>query len=348
MATNKDQRCDSFLFRTDPSGIFTSISPEVFDILGYRPEELAGRSFRDLTGGEVADHVYYFIRSKLQRKELFTGVVVEARRKDGRAIQVEINGYPVIARGVLQGYRGIVRDVTEQLCGMPGSQEPQAELYLDLVCHDINNMNQIVVGYLELAMQSVDPASEAVEYMGKSIDTLFSCSSLISSVQKLQQLSAGSMTVAPVDLCGLIREVIGQHESMPGRDVVIRFAPASGCQVLANELLRDVFHNIIGNAIKHAVRPPVIEIGVAAVAEGEKVYWRVTVEDNGPGIPDDMKGRAFNRFQHGDTATSGRGLGLYLARKLVEGFRGRIRVEDRVPGDHRQGSRFVVLLPAAG
>jgi signal transduction histidine kinase len=61
-----------------------------------------------------------------------------------------------------------------------------------------------------------------------------------------------------------------------------------------------------------------------------------------------MKARLFNRFQPGQTATSGKGLGLYLVKTLVEGFHGTVQVEDRVPGDHRGGSRFVITLPVAG
>ncbi len=74
----------------------------------------------------------------------------------------------------------------------------------------------------------------------------------------------------------------------------------------------------------------------------------VTIDDNGPGIPDEMKRRLFNRFERGTTPTSGKGLGLYLVRKLVEGYGGHVWVEDRVQGDHSQGSRFVVVLPDAG
>jgi signal transduction histidine kinase len=48
----------------------------------------------------------------------------------------------------------------------------------------------------------------------------------------------------------------------------------------------------------------------------------------------------------GRTKTTGSGLGLYLVKKLVEDLNGRVWVEDRVPGDHSRGARFVVLLPA--
>ncbi|MGE5403280.1 MAG: sensor histidine kinase, partial [Candidatus Doudnabacteria bacterium] len=74
---------------------------------------------------------------------------------------------------------------------------------------------------------------------------------------------------------------------------------------------------------------------------------RCTVEDNGPGVPDDLKPKLFHRFQRGKTKAHGKGLGLYLVRSLVESYEGKVWVEDRVKGDHSKGARFVVMLPAA-
>lgn len=70
-----------------------------------------------------------------------------------------------------------------------------------------------------------------------------------------------------------------------------------------------------------------------------------TIDDNGPGVPDDMKEMIFNRLSRGDTKAKGSGLGLYLVKSLVESYSGRVWVEDRVKGNHTQGARFVVMLP---
>jgi signal transduction histidine kinase len=72
----------------------------------------------------------------------------------------------------------------------------------------------------------------------------------------------------------------------------------------------------------------------------------VTIDDNGPGIPDEVKGKLFARFQRGTTKASGKGLGLYLVRTLAESYHGCVRVEDRVAGDHTKGARFVIELPS--
>ncbi|MGA9139255.1 MAG: ATP-binding protein [Methanocella sp.] len=83
----------------------------------------------------------------------------------------------------------------------------------------------------------------------------------------------------------------------------------------------------------------------SAMTDGKK-YYEVSVADDGPGIPDDMKGQMFRRFKGEGAKASGHGLGLYLVKTILEDFGGSARVEDRVPGDYTRGAKFVVLLPA--
>ena len=80
--------------------------------------------------------------------------------------------------------------------------------------------------------------------------------------------------------------------------------------------------------------------------EADAIYYRVAVEDNGPGIPLEQKKMLFSRLISGTARTGGKGLGLYLVLSLVEDAGGRIWVEDRIPDDYGKGSRFVILLPA--
>jgi signal transduction histidine kinase len=72
----------------------------------------------------------------------------------------------------------------------------------------------------------------------------------------------------------------------------------------------------------------------------------VAIEDNGPGIPDTMKNELFPGSHGAPRKGVARGLGLYIVRTLVSDYGGRVRVEDRVPGDYSQGCRFIVELPA--
>jgi signal transduction histidine kinase len=89
-----------------------------------------------------------------------------------------------------------------------------------------------------------------------------------------------------------------------------------------------------------------VTISLEPVEECGGRNYRVSVEDNGPGVPDSFKLKVFNRLLRGDAGAKGMGLGLYIVKTLVDTFNGRVWVEDRVPGDHAKGAKFVVLLPA--
>ncbi len=222
----------------------------------------------------------------------------------------------------------------------------QAEFFIDLLYHDINNMNQVAMGYLEIAIEKVQQGIYDPALLAKPMEMLRDSSKLLESVRKIQKTRSWEQDLEVLDLGGLLEDVISQYSSVPGREVTIRYEPAGGRAVFASELLKEVFSNIIGNSIKHSTGRVAISVGLSEVAEGGQNYYRVDIADDGPGIPDAMKPGVFERFARGPTNASGNGLGLYLVRALVDGFRGRVWVEDRVPGDFGKGSKFVVMLPA--
>ena len=151
---------------------------------------------------------------------------------------------------------------------------------------------------------------------------------------------AGSRPQA-IDLDGLLAELRNQYLNVPGKDVAIDYEPCRDCYMMANGLLRDVFANLIGNAIKHSdpTKSVRIGLGLERVEDDGRWYCRVTVEDDGPGIPDVQKAKVFTRFHKANVKAVGKGLGLYLVKSLVDDFHGTIHVEDRVQGDYKKGSQ---------
>ena len=111
--------------------------------------------------------------------------------------------------------------------------------------------------------------------------------------------------------------------------------------VMADDMLPSVFSNLIGNSMKHGGTEPHIVIRV----EPRDREVLVSLEDNGGGIPDSHKPFVFERFQRGDTTVTGKGLGLFICRSLIERYGGRIWVEDRVPNDPSQGTVILFTLP---
>jgi len=257
--------------------------------------------------------------------------------------------------GTAKWVYGINQDITERKRAELELQEAkeQAELYVDLMGHDINNMNQIGMGYLELALRALDlEGSLGPQYrtfIEKPYEAFKGSSQLIDNVVKLRQAKARYIQMEVVDLGRILDEAKARYSLIPGRSITINthYSHVRRYPVMANVLLADVFSNLIGNSIKHSEGHLTIDIRLSSRAEADGQYYLVTIEDNGPGIPDDMKAGMFTRFHRGRTKAKGTGLGLFLVKMLVESFSGKIRVENRVPGDFRKGSKFVVMLRAA-
>jgi signal transduction histidine kinase len=221
----------------------------------------------------------------------------------------------------------------------------QAELYLDLMGHDINNMHQMALGYLEIARDAEADEGQKV-LLDKPIEVLQRSARLIRNVRKLQRLREGMINVQRIDLCTQLSELQSEYGAVHDKTVSLNLNGHTGCYVLANELLYDVFANLVGNAIKHSERRASITISLDSRKEAGRLCYTVSVEDDGPGIPDDFKDCIFNRLLKGTTRANGSGIGLYLVKSLVDSYQGRVWVEDRVPDDYTKGAKFVVMLPA--
>lgn len=116
--------------------------------------------------------------------------------------------------------------------------------------------------------------------------------------------------------------------------------------VRANELLRNLFEKILFNAVNHN-QNPTIEILTKITKENKNGinFIKFQFLDNGIGIHDSMKDKIFSREFKEEEAPSGIGLGLLLVKRLVERYEGQIKVEDKIKGDHTQGSNFIILIP---
>ncbi len=175
-------------------------------------------------------------------------------------------------------------------------------------------------------------------------------SNLIDRAKKLGSIiSQEKVQLHPVDLESSVRKSIALVTSAhPDRSMNSSFSVPPGAQVIADEMLEEVFTNLLSNSVNYTERDEVpVEIDVEAASfEGNPVaHWKITFTDQGKGIPDEVKENLFARYL--ETA-SGTGLGLSIVYALVvERYSGRVRITDRVEGDHAKGTRMEIWLPRA-
>ncbi len=188
-----------------------------------------------------------------------------------RMVEVEWQGKP--------SFLLTLQDITERKKAAEAVQvaRAQAELYVDLMGHDINNMNMVAMGSLEMALMDMEQDGKldigSKPMLDKSLESLKNSSALIMNVQKLQRASVEGIKLQAVDMADVLKSIIDEQRSTPGKDVSIYYKnEATHCLVTANELLQDVFTNIISNAIKHARADRHLTIGVTveSVDEGRE------------------------------------------------------------------------------
>ena len=333
----------------DKNRIIIDVNKSYASMLGYTVEELVHRSINDLIFPEdLSKDIAYCKRMKEGEVNHYQ---VELRyiRKDGGMVWTRMTSSGVRdIKGELAFSIRMVEDITERKSADEEilRAKQQAELYLDVMSHDIQNINQIAMGYLELADNTLGLTGESRELIKKPLDALENSSKLINSIRKLKEIREKEQRYEVVDLNNVLKEVISAYSAIPNRKVDINYNSDTHCKVKATHLLRDVFANILGNSIKHSTGNLEINIRLDSVNVDDQKYCRIRIEDNGPGIPDSRKCSIFDRFNKAPDQFKGKGLGLYIVKTLLNEFDGDVWVEDTAPGDYTKGARFIVMIPA--
>lgn len=235
---------------------------------------------------------------------------------------------------IVRHSRVLEEQVRERTAALEESNR-MATLYLDIMGHDIKNANNVANLYADLLHAELEGEPEA-EVLGKARKGLTKSIEIVHNVNTIQRVQGGVPSLCPINLDAVVRAEI-ERSSVPitysGTTVI----------VLADDLLSEVFANLIGNAAKHA--GPAVEIVVRVEEHGEEVL--VVVEDTGSGIPDAVKVRLFERLVRGTHGTAGTGLGLYICRMLIERYGGRIWADDRVGGCPECGTAIRFTLRKA-
>jgi PAS domain S-box-containing protein len=218
---------------------------------------------------------------------------------------------------------------------------------LSVVAHDLRNpLNTIVMGastLLEILPESPAHFRRNAEILRRAADRM---NRLIQDLLEIRRVETGSLVVEPraVPVSALVQEAMEMLSPLAvaaSLDLTSDIPPGLP-RVLADvDRILQVLSNLVGNAIKFT--PPQGSITIGATQEGDEIRFVIT--DTGAGIAADQLPHVFGRFWQGSrTDRRGIGLGLAIAKGIVEAHRGRIWVES-TPGE---GSRFYFTLPFAG
>ena len=221
----------------------------------------------------------------------------------------------------------------------------EAEFYLDLMSHDLTNFHQIGMGNLSLVEKSCDPDDRIKKYLSACRRQFVKSESLISKVRAFSQVkNIQPDTLPSMDVNRAIMDAIKNVSIIyPKKSITFDFKKQPGAVARGTDLIESVFANVLENAVKHNPSNDVsISVDVERVRDGNGSTLNIRIQDNGPGVPHELKESIFSRYMRiGEE--KGMGLGLSLVRAIVEKYGGGIHVEDAAT----QGAVFVITLPCA-
>ena len=264
-------------------------------------------------------------------------------------------------RSIRERERSLQRAVdqqTEELRGTSVRMEAQnlaladlvtsKERVMRMVSHDLKNPIGGIVGLSEVIKGDLPPESETAEMIGIIHEAGEQALTLIHSIldAETESSSAASADVPAVDLRSVVQSAaaLSRGFARTKEQRLHTVLPEAPAMVRADGLrLRLIVDNLVSNALKYA--PLASDVRIGLTRQGDHAV--LTVDDEGPGIPVDQRVRVFDPYTRLDAQPTGAetatGLGLFLAREIVQQYDGTIEAGESPQG----GARFTVRLPLA-
>jgi PAS domain S-box-containing protein len=339
-------------------GVITSWNAAAERVFGYRPDEAIGRPITILIPEERLSEER-MILSKIARGEMLESFETVRRRKDGTLVDLSVTISPVrdpegrvigaskVARDIRERKRAeaeikrlnqiLERRVEERTRQLKESLD-ELEAFTYTVAHDLRSPLRGMAGMAQLLRLECESllSERARDYSRRIEESSKRMDDLIQALLRYSQLHHGELRVESVDLEALVEDVAGGDRRLELR------RPLEKVRGNATAL-REVFANLIGNAIKYAKPGREPRVRVRSERAGERV--RVWVEDDGIGIDPAHHERIFKLFErlHEAEGVEGTGAGLAIVRRALRRMKGEVGLESRLG----QGSRFWIELAAA-
>jgi PAS domain S-box-containing protein len=346
-------------------GIYLYASPASLRLMGYLPEELAGRSTFDFIYPQDQEMVREINHQNTVQPGIAT-ISYRLRQKDGSLIWVETTSRTLLdpATGVPQTITSSTRDVTNRKQAEEHVLQLNAELerrvaertyqledknreletFAYSVSHDLKAPLRGIAGYSHLLQEDYQDrlGEEGLLFLKNIQKAAYSMSQLIEDLLAYSRLERRLLVHNNIDYTQLVSQILEEKSLEIEQSNTVMTTSIECDQIVAEaEGLTQAMRNLIDNALKFSARshPPRIEIGSRLTPSGV-LLW---VKDNGIGFDSQYQDRIFELFQrlHHSEDYPGTGIGLAIVRKIAQRLNGRAWAESS-PG---QGSTFYIELP---
>ena len=347
------------LLGVDPAGRCTFVNPSASRMLGYRPDELIGRSVHDLIHNRYPDGRPYPrercpLRSTLEENRVVRREDEVFWRSDGRPVAVIYASHPMSRGGRIVGAVINFSDIGARRAAEAARDRALAEAerlaqvkseFLANMSHEIRTPLNAVLGLAQLGL-SEGPGGRTCERFSGILDSGQLLLGIVDDILDFSKLEAGQLSLEeiPIDLGAVIDRAVNLTAPRAfAKSIGFRVEEAADLPSRCHgDALRisQVLVNLLSNAVKFTERGGVV---VHISREGEMLCFRV--EDTGIGMDRTQIAGLFVPFQQADGSTTrrfgGTGLGLAISRRLARMMGGNIEVASRLG----EGSVFVLRLP---
>jgi PAS domain S-box-containing protein len=332
---------DDAIFATTLEGLIQTWNPGAQRLYGYSRDEVLGKHVSLLHSRPEQETA---LMEKIAKGDRVSQLETVKLTKDGRQIDVSLTVSPILdLQGQRIGVSRIARDITDRKL-----LDRMKDEFVGTVSHELRTPLTAIKGFIELVLDGdagpvPDTQREFLEVAARNADRLGSLINDILDVSRIESQRL-EIRVDPTDLVAVLADVVSTFRVMAhNKGLSLKQDVANLPKVLGDaSRLVQVFSNLLSNAIKYT---PKGEVGVRAVLTDAGV--EVVVHDSGIGLTEEEIGQLFTKFFRGRnpvvTESGGTGLGLVIAKAIVEKHQGTIDVESR-PGE---GTRFRVVLPVA-
>ncbi len=323
----------------------------VASLFGGKPEDFIGKTFGELHPG-MAEEYTKRVRDVIDREKVrvYDDLVDFGDAEKWLLTTV----HPVYDReGNTTGAQVISQDITdrkntelelEQSRKKLMEESINSRLYLDLLTHDIGNIHQSMNGYLGL-FRSAKFSKMRDDILISMEDLMRRSVSFTRKVKLLSKARSSPGVLEPVDIIEILRSAGETAVGIDGNhDLDFNLNTNKNClKVLADTLIEEMFFNLFHNSIKHNDKSH-HRIDVNVILDEDCGTVDVVIEDNGPGLPTEIKNFIKRPVQE-RIPDSRRGLGLLLVKALVERYGGSLYYQKPLS---KVGTRMIVTLPYTG
>src|SRR4029077_5481823 len=271
--------------------------------------------------------------------------LTKRKRKDGRVLDVSVTISPVQdASGKIIGASAIARDVTARESARKKALRIREE-FISVAAHELRTPLTTLYARLQLierrlARQDLEPEAvrRDVTLVRKTSDRL---KTLIDRLLDISRIRSGQLQLEleATDIATMPESVVLTIAEPSGRKITLQASPPLKSYRAAVDGVRveEVIVNLIDNAVKYSPEDTAIDGQLSSTPEA----IRVGVRARGPGVRLEERERIFEPFHRSSDTAPGVGLGLHIAREIVELHGGTLTLEEPADG----GSRFVVMMP---